>query len=273
MTIAAHVRQLATGEFVIHSLEDHLLSVARLARRFAEVIDAGAWGELAGIWHDLGKYQATFQRHIASASGLDRHIEAPGRVKHAIAGAIHATEAVGSYGRCLAYLIAGHHAGLPDWLPGDAGGAALCQELQSEAHTLAKSIAGGVPAAILSPGITLTTPTIHRAEDLHFWLRMLFSCLVDADFLDTEKFMDDGRTELRGSYPKISVLGEAFQRHMASRFAVADTPVKGLRADILTTCIERAAQPPGLFSLTVPTGGGKTLASLGFALQLSLIHI
>ncbi|MEF8731109.1 MAG: CRISPR-associated endonuclease Cas3'' [Candidatus Accumulibacter meliphilus] len=79
MTAAAHVRQLASGDFVLHALDDHLLSVARLAGEFAGIFDAGSWAELAGIWHDLGKYQATFQKYIASASGLDRHIEAPGQ--------------------------------------------------------------------------------------------------------------------------------------------------------------------------------------------------
>ena len=272
MTAAAHVRQLASGDFVVHALADHLLSVARLAGEFAGIFDAGSWAELAGIWHDLGKYQATFQKYIASASGLDRHIEAPGRVKHAIAGAIHAAAARGSHGQLLAYLIAGHHAGLPDWHPGEAGGAALSQELRDERSTLAQAIAAGPPPGILAPAITLTRPGIHRAEDLHFWLRMLFSCLVDADFLDTEEFMADGRAELRGAYPEVPALGAAFSRHMASQFALADTPVKRLRGEILASCLERAALPPGLFSLTVPTGGGKTLASLGFALQHAQRH-
>ncbi|MCP5249055.1 MAG: CRISPR-associated helicase Cas3' [Candidatus Accumulibacter sp.] len=272
MTAAAHVRQLANGEFAIHSLDDHLLSVARLAGHLAEAIQGGPWAELAGVWHDLGKYQPTFQRYIASASGLDAHIEAPGRVKHAIAGAIHACRQSGPYGQLLAYLIAGHHAGLPDWHPGEAAGAALSQELQDEQATLAQATAGGAPQAILAPGIALSRPPIRNADQLHFWLRMLFSCLVDADFLDTEAFMADARGEMRGGYPEITVLREAFERYMARRFTVADTPVKRLRGEILASCVARAAQAPGLFSLTVPTGGGKTLASLGFALHHAQGH-
>lgn len=286
MTRAAHVRQLASGEFKIHSLEDHLFSVAKLAGLFAAQMNAGqapnpasgAWAELAGLWHDLGKYQPAFQKYIASASGMEAHIEAPGRVKHAVAGAIHAAEMRGSYGRLLAYLIAGHHAGLPDWHPDEASGAALSQELQNERITLTQALTGGIPAEIVSPDISLPKPPIRKAEEVHAWLRMLFSCLVDADFLDTEAFMavghpvDDNRTGLRGGYADIPALRAAYERHMATSFAIADTPVRRLRGEIRDACIARATEAPGLFSMTVPTGGGKTLAALGFALHHAEYH-
>ena len=159
--------------------------MAKLARLFAAQLNAckeqpansGAWAELAGLWHDLGKYQPAFQQYIASASGMEAHIEAPGRVKHAIAGAIHAAEARGPYGRLLAYLIAGHHAGLPDWHPDEASGAELSQELQNERATLTQALAGGVPAEIIAPDIVLPKPPVRKAEEVHGWLRMLFSCL------------------------------------------------------------------------------------------------
>jgi CRISPR-associated endonuclease/helicase Cas3 len=272
VTNAAHVRQLLSGEFVIHSLEDHLFEVAKLAGVFAEPIKSGKWAELAGLWHDLGKYQPAFQKYIALASGMEAHIEAPGRVKHAIAGAVHAAEARGPSGRLLAYLIAGHHAGLPDWHPDQASGAALSQELQNERATLTQALAGGVSAEIISPDIVLPKPPISKAEEVHGWLRMLFSCLVDADFLDTEAFMDDGRRSLRGGYALIPVLLATYERHMATSFAVADTPVRRLRGEVLNACIARASEAPGLFSMTVPTGGGKTLASLGFALHHAKTH-
>ncbi|WP_301101840.1 CRISPR-associated helicase Cas3' [Propionivibrio sp.] len=280
MSIAAHVRQIASGRFEIHPLGDHLFSVAKLAGLFAAQMhgcktrppDSSKWAELAGLWHDLGKYQPAFQQYIASTSGLERHIEAPGRVKHAIAGAIHTAEAGGPYGRLLAYLIAGHHAGLPDWHPDEASGAALSQELQNERETLLQALAGGIPREIISPDIVLPKPQIRKTGEVHFWLRMLFSCLVDADFLDTEAFMDDSRTTLRGGYADIPVLRAAYQRHMAASFTNANTPVKRLRGEILDACIARAAETPGLFSLSVPTGGGKTLASLGFALHHAQQH-
>jgi len=113
----AHVKQRNDGTWDQHPLEEHLRSVSNLAGDSAAVFASAPWGRLAGLWHDLGKYQPEFQKYIRSASGLDAHIEsetAPGKVKHAIVGAIHAIGSMGPYGRLLAYLIAGHHAGLPD---------------------------------------------------------------------------------------------------------------------------------------------------------------
>lgn len=268
----AHVRKDAAGAWVEHELLHHLKSVAELAGGFAAPIGGGSWVSLAGLWHDLGKYQPAFQDYIRSASGMEAHIEtAPGRVKHAIAGAIHAEKSLGAYGKLIAYLIAGHHAGLPDWHP-EGNGAALSQELRDERAALEASLAAGISDEILSPPISLAKPPIRKADELHLWLRMLFSCLVDADFLDTEAFMDEWRAGMRGGHVDIATLRAAYDCHMAENFSAADTPVKRLRAEIREACLARAGDAQGLFSLTVPTGGGKTLASLGFALHHAQLH-
>ncbi len=271
----AHVRRESETNWVMHSLEDHLRAVGHLAGDQAVAFGARPWAETAGMWHDLGKYSEEFQDYIRSASGYDpeAHIEtAPGRVDHSTAGAIHAINQWDVHGRVLAYLIAGHHAGLPDWekLEGGTGGA-LRERLQ-KTDLLDKALAADIPSDLLeAPRPDFNVPG--GKQGFALWLRMLFSCLVDADFLDTEAFMDEGKASLRGAYPTLTELREAFDRHMAALARDApDTPVNRLRADILSACRQAAQKPPGLFSLTVPTGGGKTLSGMAFALEHAIAH-
>lgn len=120
----AHVKK-ADGGYSLHPLEDHLSKVADLAAQKARFFCSQDWASIAGIWHDLGKFSEAFQHYIKSASGYntEAHIEAEtkkGKVNHSDAGALYAVEQFGVYGRILAYLIAGHHAGLPDWHKLDA---------------------------------------------------------------------------------------------------------------------------------------------------------
>ncbi|MGX2040912.1 CRISPR-associated helicase Cas3' [Methylocaldum sp. MU1018] len=275
----AHVRQAETGEFITHDLAEHLLGVAERAREFAETFGSSDWAYLAGIWHDLGKYRERFQRYIRRSSGYDSdaHIEGkPGKAPHSTAGALLACDRFEEAGRVLAYLIAGHHAGLYDWhggLESRLNGEDARQELQEAVNAIH-------PPEILAAGDAFR-PDLRRVPGLKdgfaLWIRMLFSCLVDADFLDTEAFMDDGKAERRGGYPEIPALLECFDlymKEMADRLAEKGplTPVNRLRADIQRQCRERAAESPGLFSLTVPTGGGKTLSSMAFALEHAKRH-
>jgi CRISPR-associated endonuclease/helicase Cas3 len=269
----AHVRQ--DGQvFVPHNLNDHLRGVARRAGECALDFGGGDWAEVAGLWHDLGKYSAEFQRRIKSVSGydLEAHLEGPvGRVDHSTAGAQHAISQFGAHGRILAYLIAGHHAGLPDWHTSETRGAALKVRLDDMRH-LERALSQSIPPEILAQPKPVS-PLLGKAEGFALWVRMLFSCLVDADFLDTEAFMDEDKAVQRAGAPAIQGLLPRFNAYMEEKFADAPaTSVNRVRAEVLRQCRDKAHRAPGLFSLTVPTGGGKTLSSLAFAFEHAKRH-
>lgn len=259
-----------------HCLGSHLDHTATLASVFAASFGCADIARLAGLWHDLGKYRPGFQRYIAQVA--DAHIEGRvgGRDKtHSAAGALLAMEHYGIPGRALAYLIAGHHAGLADWHGGlderlGADNVDGRRELtEARAAAPAELLAADAGAALAQ---ALTKIPGGRAGAA-LWLRMLFSCLVDADFLDTEAFMDEARGDARNGFPGIAELLARFDAHIVALAAAAPpTDVNRLRADVLAQCRARAAERPGLFSLTVPTGGGKTLSSLAFALEHAKAH-
>ena len=264
--------------------------MARLAAEFSERFETGSptqrWAYLAGLWHDLGKYRAGFQRYLALAKDDNAHIEGrvSGREKtHSIAGALWALQtlekahgAAGKRaGQVLAYLIASHHAGLYDWhgafTPSLKDRLALADSLTEFEQALAEQ----PPACILdSAGFEPSLTSVPGgAPGFALWVRMLFSCLVDADFLDTEAHFDDTKPGQRQGFPSMAALLPAFDSFMADKAARATiTPVNTLRADILRQCRDKAELPPGFFSLTVPTGGGKTLSSLAFALRHAQAH-
>ena len=270
-----------------HLLAAHLQSVAKMAADFSATFEPATatrrWAYLAGLWHDLGKYRPGFQRYLVLSNNLDAHIEGKvgGREKtHSAAGALWAMQKLGeSHGpdgaraACvLAYLIAGHHAGLDDWNSGlneRLAGPDAKTELQEarDAHP---------PECILSHGDFV--PDLGRIpggkKGFALWVRMLFSCLVDADFLDTEAHFDADKPARRDGFPTLDQMRTAFDAHMAAKAAAADitSTVNPLRADVLRQCRDKAALPAGFFSLTVPTGGGKTLSSLAFALKHAQTH-
>ena len=264
---------------ITHSLERHLSAVSRLGGDMSADFGAKEWGKLAGLWHDLGKYSEDFQRYIRKSSGYEAHLvdSAPGKVNHASAGALHGMERLANAALPLAYLIAGHHAGLPDWSPADgAGNAALENRLREDKQRglLQKAIQEAPEALLhqLAPPLA-AIKTGSEFKGMHLWIRMLFSCLTDADFLDTEAFMNAGKSELRGGYPELGTLLSQFDEAMEKKNKEAEnTPVNRLRANVLLQCREKAIGEPGLYTLTVPTGGGKTLSSLAFALKHAIHH-
>jgi CRISPR-associated endonuclease/helicase Cas3 len=263
-----------------HLLFDHLREVARRAADFASPFGGADWASLAGLWHDLGKYRPSFQAKLWKAGGIDAHIEgAPGRVTHSNAGALHAISSLGELrGRVLAYLIAGHHAGLPDRHASDGAGASLDERLRSAdaQRELHEALAQSIPDEIRACPLRPDSACPGGADGFALWLRMLFSCLVDADFLDTEAFFAPDRRARRGVYPALEAMKDALDAHMATMTARAASghisPMNMLRAGVLARCRDAAALPSGFFTMTVPTGGGKTLSSLAFALNHALEH-
>jgi len=268
----AHVRQLPDGSWdTPQSLEDHLNGTAKLAASFARSFGSEAWGKTAGLAHDTGKATHEWQKYLRRKSGYDEnaHLEGkPGTIDHSSPGAKLVEEIFGrGIGRILSYCIAGHHAGLPDWYPDEAGGqSALCFRLSNAATAgIAPELKTGLPAAKPdNPPWRFDNSGL----DLSLWIRMLFSSLVDADFLDTETYMDAGKAGDRGAFHSIQELLVRFNRFMADMASCAEnTPVNAIRRTILADCRNAAKLKPGIFSLTVPTGGGKTLSSLAFALE------
>lgn len=273
----AHAHPKGDGSYNVHDVADHLRDVAKRARDFAAPFKSGDWAFLVGLWHDLGKYHPDFQRYIANVTGFDpeAHLEgAPGRVDHSTLGAVHALRRFDLPGRILAYPIAGHHAGLPDWFPDETGRAALSQRVAENEPRLPAVLNQAIPHDILNVSLPATASP---GGSPALWIRMLFSCLVDADFLDTEAFLNPKQTTLRQGYPSLAELHRRFDRFMQEKADGVRTigplsTVNKVRADVLQQCRDKASLRPGLFSLTVPTGGGKTLSSMAFALEHARAH-
>jgi CRISPR-associated endonuclease/helicase Cas3 len=255
-------------------LDEHLRNVAELAAEFAKPFGGEDWAWIAGLWHDLGKYSDAFQNMLDEANGIESHLETKsGKVVHSEAGG-HLAQSRGWKGidRVLCWLIMGHHAGLADYASADAGAKALEPKMRTPEGSAA--LLKSVPDEIKNQPQPGPPKPLLKHADISFFIRMLFSCVVDADFLDTEAFMDRRRSRLRqAEYPDLHELLSKFDKHMEMLCSNAEsTEVNRIRAVVLEQCRAAAESDPAAFSLTVPTGGGKTLASMAFALRHAVKH-
>jgi CRISPR-associated endonuclease/helicase Cas3 len=258
----------ANAAGLTHDLERHLRDVALCAAGFARKFGGADLASWAGLWHDLGKYHPDFQAYLkdpAARRGPD----------HSSAGAVLAA----AHCDALAFLIAGHHAGLPS--PGNLK-KRLAEKRDAEETRTAREIAAEAlvnftPAKRLDARLPEWVCPQHRHDgrrlrNRELFLRMLFSALVDADFLDTERHFHGERSVERGGYPSLAELWRRFEADQARLTGQKDTPLQQARHDIYQACLRAAELAPGWFRLTVPTGGGKTRSGMAFALRHALGH-
>lgn len=257
--LAAHIRDNGDVQTII----DHLEGTAKLAGQFGSAFNNGEYAFSCGLVHDIGKYSNAFQKRIW---------EAGPKVDHSTAGAIEFEKAVRNFGRLMAYCVAGHHTGLPN------GGSVI--DLADEA-TLSGRLKRKVPQYddysidlhsknIWPQNQPTLIPLMDKGFSISLFVRMIFSCLVDADFLDTEKFMLNGK--------RTRNLGDSIDNlysKLIFKLSCFKNPTREIdkkRNEILEQCLEAGKGKKGLYTLTVPTGGGKTISSMAFALEQAVKH-
>lgn len=245
----SHVRQT---DMAIQTNEEHQKGVAQKAESFADKFDMGEWGRILGLLHDKGKEKKAFQQHIIRNSGLDNSVRVDGDYSHAYVGAIIARQLFPKFHLLIDNALMGHHRGLYD---------------DGEMKEVLKS---HIPNEINIESINahLEIPKIGSPKDVHHLERMLYSCLVDADYLDTEAFMQPEQSELRGKHESLKVLESKLDAYLSNlKINAPDTEVNKIRNEVQNWCVKASEQTPDFYSLTVPTGGGKTLASVLWAIK------
>jgi CRISPR-associated endonuclease/helicase Cas3 len=252
-----------------HDLVKHLKDVAKQAKEFAAKFGAADLGYWIGLWHDLGKFNPDFQEYLKAQD----EARPTSKVRHAIWGALLAYRLLLQFRlpwEEIVLPIAGHHAGLKD--PGY-----LLGQMEEKAQTaegkslllLVRDAARSLP----QPKVKSVSRSDTRRE---LFIRILFSAMVDADYLDTESHFKPAHTLLRSATVNLQSLWEKFQRKQGAFLQNLrdrkETPVNRVRREVYENCLRAAEGPQGVYRLTVPTGGGKTRSGLAFALRHALQH-
>jgi CRISPR-associated endonuclease/helicase Cas3 len=251
----------ANAQGVRHDLVQHLVEVADLAASFADHLSAREIGYYAGLWHDVGKFSDAFQRYLHDCENPERKMRGP---DHKAAGATLASEHLG----LAALVIQGHHGGLKsredfrNWLVERAKKLDLTEAVELAAAAL--------PNLVPCPRPALPIEVENNTLSAEFFVRMLFSALVDADYLDTERHFRLDRSALRSGTPPLESLSARFNTDQARISGRGSDVLSRARHEIYQACLDAADHSPGLFRLSVPTGGGKTRSAMGFALRHAL---
>lgn len=242
------------GNWVIQSNEEHSAGVAKLATQFTGEFGMSEWGNILGQLHDKGKESNAFQQHIKKESGYEPKIKVSGNYHHAFIGAALARKYYGKTSDIFfVNQIASHHTGLHDT---DELEGIINQPIPSEVNTIIEK------RQLNKPSFKV------QANDYHHLARMLFSCLVDADYLDTELFMNRNSAALRLNKATLKELLPLLENKLKELKANIDvSQINIIRNQIQQQCVSMANMPIGFYSLTVPTGGGKTLSSLVWAMK------
>ena len=251
------------------TLKAHLNGVSNLAEKFASEFGENEIGRIAGLYHDIGKYSKEFQKYIRQESNR--------KVDHSTAGARELFKLKSHLNLIAAFCISGHHAGIPDIGSGNpkinkVSNATFFSRVQyKEIPVYNKYI-----SEIKQPSVNNTSKLVPLiAKDyfsMMFYTRMVFSCLVDADFLDTENFMSGGKIQ-RENFSRLEELKIKFDEYIEKIFLNENSvryseKINQRRRKILKECISIGKNTTkNLLSLTVPTGGGKTISSMAFALN------